>query len=60
MEWQPNEKDKQCAWELYVELLTSIATQPLEDDYGDELAASESLWCHQSCSYYQPFARPVS
>ena len=44
MEWQPNEKDKQCAWELYVELLTSIATQPLEDNHGDELAALKNIY----------------
>lgn len=44
MEWQPNEKDKQCAWELYVELLTSIATQPLEKNHGDELAALKNIY----------------
>lgn len=44
MEWQPNEKDKQCAWELYVELLTSIATQPLEKNHGNELAALKNIY----------------
>ncbi len=39
MEWQPNDTDKQCAWEMYVELLTRITTQPLADEHGDEKTA---------------------
>lgn len=37
------ETDKEAAWELYVELLTRIATQKLPDDDGDEEAALESI-----------------
>ena len=33
-EWEPQEKDREAAWELYVELLTRIATQPLPADAG--------------------------
>lgn len=39
MEWQPKDEDKVAAWELYVELLTRITTQPLAQDYGDEKTA---------------------
>lgn len=43
MEWKPQEKDREAAWELYVELLTRIATQPLSTQHGDEKAALESV-----------------
>ncbi len=43
MEWQPNDTDKQCAWEMYVELLTRITTQPLADEHGDEKTALASI-----------------
>lgn len=39
MEWLPKDEDKAAAWELYVELLTRITTQPLAQDYGDEKTA---------------------
>ncbi len=42
-DWQPKDKDKDAAWELYVELLTRITTQPLPDEYGDEETAIESV-----------------
>lgn len=42
-EWQPQEIDKDAAWELYVELLTRITTQDLEPGYGDEQTALESI-----------------
>jgi len=42
MEWQPQEKDREAAWELYVELLTRTVTQPLPYDHGDEKAALDS------------------
>lgn len=42
-EWQMQEKDKEAAWELYVELLTRIATQPLPTEHGDEQTALESV-----------------
>ncbi len=43
MEWNPQEKDKDAAWELYIELLTRITTQPLIKDVGDEKSALESI-----------------
>ena len=44
MEWNPSEPDKDAAWELYIELLTRIATQPLPNEYGDEKSALESIY----------------
>lgn len=44
MDWQPQEKDREAAWELYVEMLTRIATQPLSEEHGDELTALESIY----------------
>lgn len=44
MEWQPQDEDKSAAWELYVELLTRIATQPLDEVHGDEKTALESVF----------------
>lgn len=43
MEWAPESGDRDAAWALYVELLTRIATQPLEDEIGDEAAALASV-----------------
>lgn len=43
-EWQVQEKDKDAAWELYVELLTRIATQPLPAEHGVEQTALESVY----------------
>ena len=36
--------DRQAAWELYVEILTRIATQPLPAAHGDEQTALESVY----------------
>ena len=36
--------DRQAAWELYVEMLTRIATQPLPAAHGDEQAALDSIY----------------
>ncbi len=44
MEWKPQDEDKSAAWELYVELLTRIATQPLDENHGDEKTALESVF----------------
>ena len=44
MDWEPKEPDKDAAWELYIELLTRIATQPLPADQGDEAAALDSVY----------------
>jgi len=42
-DWQPKDKDKDAAWELYIELLTRIATQPLPKEHGDEATALNSI-----------------
>lgn len=39
-----NDTDKKAAWEMYVELLTRITTQPLEDKSGDEKTALTSIF----------------
>lgn len=44
MEWQPKDEDKNAAWDLYVELITRVATQHLEPDEGDEAAALKSVY----------------
>lgn len=44
MEWFPQDEDKTAAWELYIELLTRITTQPLEDSHGDEQTALTSVY----------------
>src|SRR3989442_914526 len=42
-EWQPQEKDREAAWELYIEMLTRIVTQPLPAEHGDENTALDSV-----------------
>ena len=37
-------KDREAAWELYVEMLTRIVTQPLSNWDGDEEKALESVY----------------
>jgi hypothetical protein len=44
MNWEPKEPDRDAAWELYIELLTRTATQPLPSEYGDEQSALESAY----------------
>ncbi len=44
MEWKPQDEDKVAAWELYIELLTRITTQPLAISHGDELTALTSIY----------------
>jgi len=44
LEWKPKDEDKSAAWELYIELLTRISTQSLEDNHGDEKTALESVY----------------
>ena len=36
--------DKDAAWELYIEMLTRIVTQPLPAESGDERAALDSVY----------------
>lgn len=38
------EADKNAAWDLYVEMLTRIVTQPLPAETGDEKTALESVY----------------
>ncbi len=44
MEWEPKDPDMNAAWELYVELLTRIATQRLRSSQGDEETALTSVY----------------
>ncbi|MFM9068236.1 MAG: hypothetical protein ACKOUR_13000, partial [Planctomycetota bacterium] len=41
--WDPKEEDRCLAWELYTELRTRIATQPLHYLHGDEESALTSI-----------------
>lgn len=43
LEWNPSDPDKDAAWDLYVELLTRITTQPLPDEAGVEQTALSSI-----------------
>ena len=44
MEFKPKDADKAAAWDLYIELLTRITTQPLPKEYGDEKTALNSVF----------------
>lgn len=44
MEWKPQDEDKNAAWDLYIELLTRITTQPLDDLHGEEETALKSIF----------------
>ena len=44
MEWKPQDADKDAAWELYIEMLTRIATQYLQPEHGDEKTALDSIY----------------
>lgn len=44
MEWKPSDPDKAAAWDLYVELLTRITTQPLPNEDGMEQTALTSIY----------------
>jgi hypothetical protein len=44
MEWTPHEPDRDAAWELYIELLTRTATQPMPADHGDKTTALNSVY----------------
>ena len=39
-----NEDDQDAAWELYIEMLTRIVTQPLPSEAGDEQTALDSVY----------------
>ena len=42
-EWKPTDPDKDAAWDLYIELLTRIAMQPLPVQDGIEKTALDSI-----------------
>ncbi len=44
MEFEPQDDDRRAAWELYIELLTRIATQRIFDQDGDEKTALDSIF----------------
>jgi len=44
MQWEPRKADRDAAWELYIELLTRITTQPLALEEGDEKTALDSIY----------------
>jgi hypothetical protein len=44
MKWEPKDADRAAAWDLYVELLTRITTQPLPKEHGDEETALKSVF----------------
>lgn len=44
MEFKPKDGDRDAAWEMYIELLTRVTTQPLPKDYGDEETALASIY----------------
>ncbi|MFH1231304.1 MAG: hypothetical protein V1709_07405 [Planctomycetota bacterium] len=44
MTWKPQNADKNAAWELYIEMLTRITTQPLAPKHGDEKTALISVY----------------
>jgi hypothetical protein len=43
-EWEPQDPDRDAAWELYVELLTRITTQALPAGHGKEKTALDSIY----------------
>ena len=44
VEFGPTEDDQTAAWDMYVELITRITTQPLDDATGDEETALNSVY----------------
>lgn len=44
VEFSFQETDKDAAWELYIEMLTRIITQPLPAEVGDEKTALDSVF----------------
>lgn len=44
MDWNPQEADKEAAWELYIELLTRITTKGIKPGDGDEETALKSIY----------------
>ena len=44
IEFEFEDADKDAAWELYIEMLTRIVTQPLPSESGDEKTALDSVY----------------
>ncbi|MGF9906124.1 hypothetical protein [Brevibacillus porteri] len=44
MDWNPQEKDKDAAWSLYIELLTRTTTQRLTEKQGSEQTALDNIY----------------
>lgn len=44
LEFTPNPEDEIAAWEMYVELITRITTQELDEKSGDEKTALDSIY----------------
>lgn len=44
LEWEPKDPDREAAWEMYIEMLTRIVTQPLSTEEGDEKTALDSIY----------------
>ena len=42
--WEPNKKEKEAAWELYVELITRITVVPLKNEEGVLREALNSIY----------------
>ena len=42
--WAPQEADRGLAWDIYVELMTRITTQKLDDNEGDDETALKSVY----------------
>ena len=43
LEFSPTNDDRSASWDMYVELITRITTQPLEAGTGDEATALKSV-----------------
>ena len=43
-EFKIQDQDRDAAWELYIELLTRITTQPLPEESGDNKTALDSVY----------------
>ncbi len=43
-DFSPSDRDKDAAWDMYIELLTRVATQHLQPEHGDEKTALDSLY----------------
>jgi len=44
LDWEPDDAEKDAAWEMYVELITRVTTQNLMLEEGDEQTALESIY----------------